>query len=715
MESGNVSLSGTVTGGVSLGIDWIWNIDNNQRVITNNLTHSTLQYSVTECRDVNVEVIARNPVSETSAFCVQRVLYPLQGYVIEPLTGFYQTTDQVEITLRSGSQNFPVGNTTLQILTNETSAGTLLINISLTNTDLQDVIQFQHSFIEQGYYNVYGSLKSEINIVNLSTIVGIWDKLENLDLNISKSFISVYDSIQLTWIFPPRSDFSFKISYGDGTYRTHSASDSQIFSGTSWLKAYNSVGRYTINVYAWNAVYSKNISHSVQVEESITNVELKCTRYVSTKEGSTILNAVVDRGADLGVEWIWRVNHTFHESQSSNQNYTSLQYQISQTGNLHIGILARNNISEMSTSCLVTFLNPLDGFYIDIPNIYYETTETINITIKTNLDNPYPVGITSLNLKINDTSGSNVIDLANLTDDQVKSGLFLQHAFELQGNYKIFGNISSVNESKFMEVVVRIWDKLDGLNFTTSSTGVTVLENFDLELTSTPRSYFNFILHFGDGTLLENEKDSYKDRFFQTPLSKNYSAIGNYEICCRGWNEVYSTKVCSFMLCENNIDAIMLTCDFPRHVRVGTELDFMASIINGAEVEIMWTWIFQPLEFQRTVTTENNITEISLRKEIGLDGGEINITVIAANKVSEVSDSCSVVSLHPIQELGLYAETYQTLETAYIYIQNTSLTLYPQGIITAVGYLQNENGSVLLQNFTNVSDEKIQREEIKTS
>lgn len=268
--------------------------------------------------------------------------------------------------------------------------------------------------------------------------------------------------------------------------------------------------------------------------------------------GLVNLTALVDGGADIGVEWEWNVNDT-HQSVRTTVNYTVFEFNITTSGDINITVVARNFISQISSTCIMTVLVPLNGFFIQPSNSYFQTTEPVTFAVNVSSNQHFPAGIRSLILYSNYTGHTVLKNETNLSDAEIRNGYHFDYVFEIQGYYKIWGNLTSEIDTKYLEVEVGIWDKLDALNFSTSATHIDLLDAMNVVFVSAPPSFFNYKISLGNGDFYQNTSDSFVEKYTDINVTHHYTATGIYTVTVYAWNDLYSTNLSTVAYVEEKI------------------------------------------------------------------------------------------------------------------------------------------------------------------
>lgn len=276
VNNDSVEFHASVTNGANVDVFWSWTVNCQDRSVISTLNVSTIRCSVTNVGEMNVTITARNPVSESTTSCSVTALYPLQDFLITPKAPYFQTTEPAVFFVNGTlpEQN-AFGKVTLLLFANGTQSSDFLLNTTFMEHEFQNQIIVQHEFKVQGCYKIFGELISRINTLYLETTVGIWDKLDEIEMAVSKTNITYKDPITVSWISTPQSHFNFIIWYGDDTSdnKTTSSYD-QPFEGTDLTKTFERVGQFKILLTAWNEVYSKNCTIIVNVEKTISSIDV---------------------------------------------------------------------------------------------------------------------------------------------------------------------------------------------------------------------------------------------------------------------------------------------------------------------------------------------------------------------------------------------------------------------------------------------------------
>lgn len=246
----------SIINGSNMETDWFLGpTDTLQFLHPCNSTRSLLfTHTFKEKGDINVTVVGKNRVSALSKSFPAYHYYQINGFVLQSNTTV-QTIENATIVLRvENSANQPQGMVDIEIDFGDGDS----TNISLDANDnkLAVGVPFSHHYVYQGVYTITAILKSHINSKNLTTVIGIWDKLDVKLAPVSPTRVN--HEAEFSFISTPNSNFMYNVSYDDGTFVTNKESDLyHHYNFTSWNKSYSQPKKYyNVSVKAWNPVHS---------------------------------------------------------------------------------------------------------------------------------------------------------------------------------------------------------------------------------------------------------------------------------------------------------------------------------------------------------------------------------------------------------------------------------------------------------------------------
>lgn len=219
--------------------------------------------------DINITIIVSNDISQMSKSFIIYKYYPINGISTTNISSVYNTSEAVTMNLFTelnvmipqGFINFTVdwsdGNYSMGIL-------------DLNEQPLEQQIQLLHPYSIQGNYTVVLTLQSQLEALNLSYNVYIWDRLSVL-LNSSVK-AKVNEEIEFMFSNPPNSNFRYLVTYGDGSSMQNVESDLyRPFDISTLNKSFSTPGLFDVFMQAWNPFYSSSNAYTVNVTGNIIN------------------------------------------------------------------------------------------------------------------------------------------------------------------------------------------------------------------------------------------------------------------------------------------------------------------------------------------------------------------------------------------------------------------------------------------------------------
>lgn len=125
----------------------------------------------------------------------------------------------------------------------------------------------------------------------------------------------------------------------------------------------------------------------------------------------------------------------------------------------------------------------------------------------------------------------------------------------------------------------------------------------------------------------------------------------------------------------------------PQYIRVGSLANFTANVVQGHSLDLTWNWVIDGIHINKTIQTNNKTSQSTQIFNIS-KAGQIEISITVKNGVSSSSNSCSILSLYPIDGYELYSRknVYNTTDTAWFGINDTETKL-PVGLVNVKFYL----------------------------
>ncbi|XP_062590863.1 uncharacterized protein LOC134252407 [Saccostrea cucullata] len=242
----------------------------------------TVNFTISVGGPVNVTVIAANFVSRKINYTMTKALHRIHGMTMKAPVTLLETRQLVTFNLTLDSLALqPQGEMNITIDYDDGSSfETYHVYGESTLTSMQtNGFQFDHTFNKQGNYTVKATLETEVDLKLYTTIIYIWDKLDNVSLLCNKFYAKVKEEITLSFSNVPNSNFQYLIEYDDGTIRQNNASELfwDPWPLPLWKKAYSSPSIYNVRARMFNPFYTKSVTLVIKVEHPILPNEFTLT------------------------------------------------------------------------------------------------------------------------------------------------------------------------------------------------------------------------------------------------------------------------------------------------------------------------------------------------------------------------------------------------------------------------------------------------------
>lgn len=216
--------------------------------------------------NISITIIVSNNISQMSKSFVIYKYYPINGISTSNISSVYNTSETVKINLFTESNAMkPQGFINFTV-----NWGDGNYSIGILDLSEQPLVEFKlprdvdHPYFIQGNYTVVLTLQSQLETLNLSYNVYIWDRL-SVVLNSSVK-AKVNEIIEFKFSNPPNSNFRYLVAYGDGSMMQNMESDLyRSFNISSLLKSFSTPGIFDVSMQAWNPFYSSSNAYTVNV------------------------------------------------------------------------------------------------------------------------------------------------------------------------------------------------------------------------------------------------------------------------------------------------------------------------------------------------------------------------------------------------------------------------------------------------------------------
>ncbi|XP_061194795.1 uncharacterized protein LOC133202955 [Saccostrea echinata] len=261
-----LEINATIINGSNMNTEWFLGPKDKQHFLhpCNDTQSLVFNHTFGETGEINVTVIGKNLVSQISRSFIIFYYYAINGYLLLP-NDTVQTIENATIVIQvENSANQPQGVVDIEVRFGDGDS----TNFSLDANDpkLAIGVPLTHHYIYQGNYTITAILSSNINSINLTKVIEIWDEL-NVKLA-SVPPTRVDHDAEFSFISTPNSNFLYNVTYDDGTFITNKESDLyHHYNFTSWNKSYSQPKKfYNVTVKAWNPRHSSVNSIFVLIE-----------------------------------------------------------------------------------------------------------------------------------------------------------------------------------------------------------------------------------------------------------------------------------------------------------------------------------------------------------------------------------------------------------------------------------------------------------------
>ena len=453
---GEISSFNLTFDGSNVVTEWFTNWNDSCTYYHNNtgLRNATVNFVIYTGGTTNITVIDANTISSRIDSGLTTALYRINGISFSQSDQLIETLQPLtfNVVLNSASDQ-PQGNTSLKLNFNDSYQEThLLYNEATLSTMITYGFSVKHTFSRQGNYSISATFDNEVDTKQYTSIVFVWDKLENVSFTSSKHFAKVDENITFSFSNVPNSNFYYLITYDDGVTTENQENDlSEVYSlESSWNKSYSSPNTFTVRATVFNTLYSKSFRIVIKVEYPILpdafilfpeketipvpdGVQLFTLKYDSQEPAPTDMVCTFDFGdgdVDSNVSVVVSVETP----------YTKTHVYIS-NGTFHVSLKCLNRVSAMNKSSIIA----VQSFNThDFMISYGNEVKLMNMTTKAILPNAtyrhnqisivIPVDVIfHINLKNCSRMPPNIMVIWNFDDGVIESttqnSLYKEHTF----------------------------------------------------------------------------------------------------------------------------------------------------------------------------------------------------------------------------------------------------------------------------------------------
>ncbi|KAM4691206.1 LOW QUALITY PROTEIN: polycystin-1-like [Rhinophrynus dorsalis] len=229
-----------------------------------------------------------------------------------------------------------------------------------------------HSYHIAGNYTLQLSVSGAAGNYTYRCEVVVEDQINSVTVSASQAAANLSQPILFSTTVLPSPDnhhrYRYQWNVGDGILPIN-------YSSPELIWTYESEGRYSVMVTAWNGVSRESARCDVIVQRPI------CSVSIQHNAGDAILidakldfTAVVNQG--VTAEFIWSFSDS---SQSSSEQTVTHTFHIA--GNVSINLQAKNNVSQIQTSIVLTVQTPVTGLSLTADSTIVETGQLINLSV----------------------------------------------------------------------------------------------------------------------------------------------------------------------------------------------------------------------------------------------------------------------------------------------------------------------------------------------
>ncbi|KAK3090781.1 hypothetical protein FSP39_014585 [Pinctada imbricata] len=185
------------------------------------------------------------------------------------------TTDARFVVLLTTSAKQPMGTIKMNVTYGDGQEETKELDSEISNMQGSGYA-ITHSYTIQGNYTAEFTIYNEIDTMNFTIDVYIWDEVT---VTLQSKFIGqVSEDISFDFINPPPTGFTYIIEYGNGDTRTNNDSVwYNAYSESAWTYAYNADGIYNVTMTAWNQFYASVCTYIITIQYPIVEINMTLT------------------------------------------------------------------------------------------------------------------------------------------------------------------------------------------------------------------------------------------------------------------------------------------------------------------------------------------------------------------------------------------------------------------------------------------------------
>ena len=248
-----------------------WFLDTNDTCLLKHdgvVRNLQLNFTFTQPGQHNVTTVAANTVTRTFDWMMVTAYYRLNGFNITTSDGAVGTTEQASfrVTLSSTADK-PMGTLRVNMTYGDGQEESLELDSKISDMEGAGYV-INHQYAIQGNYSASAVIYTEIDTMNFTFDVYIWDRL-TVTVN-SVLVAKVGEIITFDFVNPPNSGFMYIIDFGDGN--TTSNNESAWYSSYSAISipySYSTDEVFNLTMTAWNMFYASVCSYFIIIQHII--------------------------------------------------------------------------------------------------------------------------------------------------------------------------------------------------------------------------------------------------------------------------------------------------------------------------------------------------------------------------------------------------------------------------------------------------------------
>ena len=322
-------------------------------------------------------------------------------------------------------------------------------------------------------------------------------------------------------------------------------------------------------------------------------------------------------------------------------NYFKASYLYYKADNYSISSTAKNALSRASSEYqLVVVVKPVAGFKISTNDNLIDSYTSADLIITLDKAIRLPMHALWLYLDYGDgnTSGILPFDNDDISNSLSQNGYSISHQYIKQGNYTITGYIKSNLSARSLQLDVYVWDNITHV-LLQSNQSAKVNEEISFSFINVPKSGFEYLIEYGDGTNVESSHDIVNEDYVDTVFLHNYSSPDVYEVQVTLWNAYYTVMHSYLIIIQHPIVDFYLSPRPPiQYPLPDGEVIFKVNMTDDHPVPTNVTCQFS---YENGVVAYNNSVVIRHNKDIKrthiyTTDGTKTIEIICSNIVSNV-------------------------------------------------------------------------------